>query len=154
MRHFFLLTFTILIFIIGCVEQREVAVRKEREHLATNVQSVATVQDSLREPYTMMTYYMAFLRKGPKWTPEPTPEVMKIQEAHMAHINKLAKEGSLILAGPFVGQVGDSALAGMFLFKVDTEEKARELADADPGVQAGRFYIQIVPWMGPSTLRY
>jgi uncharacterized protein YciI len=154
MRKVTLLILTLCILFVGCIEQREVAVRKEREHLATNVQSVATVQDSTSEPYTMMTYYMAFLRKGPKWTPDPTPEVMKISEAHMAHINKLAEEGSLIIAGPFVGQTGDSALAGMFLFKVDSEEKARELANADPAVKAGRFFIQIVPWMGPSTLRY
>ncbi len=152
MRSIFLLISLIAVVVAGCIEQREVATRKEREHLATNVQSVATVQDST--PYTMMTYYMAFLRKGPKWTPDPTPEVMKIHEAHMAHINKMAEEGSIIVAGPFVGQTGDSALAGMFLFKVDSEEKARELANADPAVQAGRFFIQIVPWMGPSTLRY
>lgn len=53
-----------------------------------------------QQPLKMSTYYFAFLRRGPKWTPEKTPETEKLQAAHMANINAMAATGKLVIAGP------------------------------------------------------
>src|SRR6266571_1478950 len=51
--------------------------------------------------YEMTTYYVAFLYRGPAWTPASTPETEKIQNDHLANIQRLAAAGKLVLAGPF-----------------------------------------------------
>src|SRR3712207_4959175 len=57
--------------------------------------------------FSMRTYYMAFLRRGPAWSKERTPEAVAAGEGHMAHIQRMAKCGKLVLAGPF--EVGPDA---------------------------------------------
>ena len=102
----------------------------------------------------MTTYYMVFLKRGPNWTADITPEIEKVLEGHFANMEKLASEGKLALAGPFLEQVGDSALAGLFVFRVDSIEQAIRLTEQDPGIKSGRFIYEIVPWYGPKSLTY
>ena len=100
----------------------------------------------------MTTYYVVFLRKGPSWTPERTPEVLAIGKGHMDNIKRLAAEGKLIIAGPFLDPKSD--LAGLFIFRVASADEARALTETDPAVKAGRFSYEVVPWLGPKTLHY
>ena len=104
----------------------------------------------------MRTYYMAFLRRGPAWSAEKTPENMAASKGHMANIKRLAACGKLLIAGPF--DVGPTpppdALAGIFIFDVATKEEALALSQTDPAVKAGRFTIEVMPWYGPSGLTY
>ncbi len=103
----------------------------------------AALLSAQNEPeYQMTTYQVAFLKRGPQWTPQSTPETQKLQRAHMAHINAMAKTGKLILAGPFAGS---GPLRGMFVFKA-TAEEAKELAERDPTVKAGRLVLEWHPW--------
>lgn len=92
----------------------------------------------------MTTYYFAFLRRGPKWTPEKTPETAKIQADHMANINAMAKTGKLVIAGPFENA---GEYAGVFVFKVGSLEEAKSLSESDPAVRAGRLIIDVHPWL-------
>jgi uncharacterized protein YciI len=96
------------------------------------------------QPTKMATYYFSFLRRGPKWTPEKTPETEKLQAAHMANINAMAKTGKLVIAGPFENG-GD--YAGVFVFKVGSLDEAKALAESDPTVKAGRLVAEVHPWM-------
>jgi uncharacterized protein YciI len=98
----------------------------------------------------MRTYIVGFLRRGPKWTPEKTAETAKIQEGHMANIQRMAATGKLILAGPF-SDSGD--LRGMFVFDLTDIEEARAMAEQDPAVQAGRLVIDLHPWYSASGIR-
>lgn len=92
----------------------------------------------------MTTYYIAFLRRGPKWSPEVTEETKKIQADHMAHIRKSAAEGSLRMAGPITD---GGELRGIFVFRTASIEQAKAIAEADPAVRAGRLAIDVHPWM-------
>lgn len=105
---------------------------------------------------TMRTYFMGFLRRGPKWTAEKTPESTAAFQGHMAHIDKLAATGQLLIAGPFEVPDGapKDALAGIFLFDVPTIEEAMTLTKEDPAVKAGRFTIEVMTWHGPAGLTY
>jgi uncharacterized protein YciI len=92
---------------------------------------------------TMRTYYMVFLLKG-EHRSQDSLTAQKIQEAHLANIRKLAGEGTLVIAGPFLD---DGDLRGIFIFAVASAEEARRLVETDPAVQAGRLRYEIHPWM-------
>jgi uncharacterized protein YciI len=98
------------------------------------------------KPLKLTKMYLAFLTRGEKWTPEKTPATEEIQKGHMANINRLAEMKKLIAAGPF----GDNGrLRGIFVFRVDSLEEAKNLTATDPAVQAGRLAMDIHPWMIP-----
>jgi uncharacterized protein YciI len=97
-------------------------------------------------PLKLTKMYLAFLTRGEKWTPEKTAATEEIQKGHMANINRLAEMKKLIAAGPF----GDNGrLRGIFVFRVDSLEEAKNLTATDPAVQTGRLAMDIHPWMIP-----
>ena len=100
-------------------------------------------------PGGTMTAYLAFLVRGAKWTPDKTPETEAIQKAHLANIGRLAEMKKLVVAGPFGD---DGTLRGIFVFRVDSLDEARSLAQTDPAVQAGRLALQIHPWVVPEGI--
>jgi len=99
--------------------------------------------------WEMTTYYVGFLYKGEKWTPEETPETKKIQEGHMANIQRLGAEGKLVIAGPFTDG-GD--LRGLYVFRVASMEEARALVETDPAVKSGRLRFEIHPWFAARNI--
>jgi uncharacterized protein YciI len=111
--------------------------------------AAALAQSPGAEDYEMTTYQVGFLRKGPNWTPGDTPELKALQAAHLAHIGKMAETGKLILAGPFADG-GD--LRGLFIFRVDSLQDARALAEQDPAVKAGRLVIEWHPWYAAKNI--
>ncbi|MGH9768574.1 MAG: DinB family protein [Blastocatellia bacterium] len=90
-------------------------------------------------------YQFGLLTRGPKWTAENTPEIQKIQEGHMANINKMAQAGKLFAAGPILGN-GD--LRGIFIFRAASIDEAKALAAEDPAIKAERLKLEILPWLG------
>ena len=101
------------------------------------------------DDYEMTTYQVAFYRKGPAWVPSTTDEHKKLQADHLAHIGKMADTGKLILAGPF----GDNSdLRGMLIFRVDSAEEAKALAEQDPAVKAGRLVLEWHPWFAAKNI--
>jgi len=100
--------------------------------------------------FEMTTYYVGFLYRGPKWTPEQTPETEAIQKAHLANIQKMAEAGKLLVAGPFTDG-GD--LRGLYVFRVATMEEAQGLAATDPAVKAGRLRLEFHPWFAAKNIK-
>lgn len=100
-------------------------------------------------PLARSGYVFGLLVRGPKSTREQTEETKKIQEGHMANINRLAETGKLVLAGPFVDG-GDRR--GVFIFKVDSLSEAQALTDTDPAVIAGRLKIVLYQWSVPKGM--
>jgi uncharacterized protein len=94
-------------------------------------------------------YQFGILKRGPKWTAEKTPESQKIQEGHMANINKMARAGKLLAAGPMAGE-GD--LRGIFIFKAASLEEAQALAAEDPAIKSGRLTLELMDWWGPKGI--
>src|SRR5215831_11361295 len=70
-----------------------------------------------------------------------------LQDAHMAHLADLHDAGHLLAAGPLLG-APDGRYRGLSILNVDPE-RARELKEADPAVRAGRFSIEVLPWIVP-----
>ena len=105
-------------------------------------------------PTEMAQYYAVFLRRGPAWTAADTPEVRAVSQGHMDNIRKLTEAGKMVVAGPFLDQTGERALAGLFILRAASMAEAKSITDSDPAVKAGRFVYEIVPWLGPAGLRY
>jgi len=101
------------------------------------------------KPLKLTKTYLAFLTRGEKWTPEKTPATEEIQKGHMANINRLAEMKKLIAAGPFGD---DGRLRGIFVFRVESLEEAKNLTAGDPAVQAGRLAMDIHTWMVPEGI--
>jgi uncharacterized protein YciI len=70
-----------------------------------------------------------------------------LQDAHMAHLADIHEAGHLLAAGPLLGDP-DRKFRGLSILKVDPEQ-ARALTEQDPAVRAGRFSVEILPWMVP-----
>ena len=92
----------------------------------------------------MITYQLAFLRAGPNRKADADAETKQIQAGHMAHIQRMADAGQLVAAGPFLEE---GPLRGVFVFRLDSLERAREVAAQDPAVKAGRLVLEIYDWM-------
>jgi uncharacterized protein YciI len=95
-------------------------------------------------PSNMTTYYFGILVRGPKWSPEDTPERAKIQEGHMAHLDAMWKAGKLVLAGPLMD---DGDWRGILIYRTKTIDEAQSLANDDPAVKAGRLQVTMHPWL-------
>ena len=101
------------------------------------------------DDYGMKTYVMAFLLAGDRVNEYSKEERAEIQKGHMANINKLAEEGKLVLAGPFIN---GGEKRGIFIFDVPTKSEAELLTNTDPAVQAGVLKMELVEWYGSAAL--
>ena len=71
-----------------------------------------------------------------------------LQDAHMAHLADLHAAGHLLAAGPLLG-AQDRVFRGLSILNVEPEQ-AIALKEADPAVRAGRYRIEVYPWMVPA----
>lgn len=68
-----------------------------------------------------------------------------LQDAHLAYLAELHEAGHLLAAGP----LSDDAFRGLSILNVGPDE-ARRLKEQDPAVRAGRFSLNVIPWMVPA----
>lgn len=100
------------------------------------------------DSYGMKKYVMAFLKAGKTKIKDSAARV-QLQMAHLKNIQKLADEGKLIVAGPFLD---DQSIRGIFIFNVESVEEAKELTSTDPAVKAGTLEMELHPWYGSAAL--
>ena len=98
-------------------------------------------------------YYVYLLRKGPTWSPDSTPEISALQEAHLGNLRRLADEGKLVLNGPLLDafQLGGE-IRGIGVLKAASLAEAREWIGTDPMVKAGRLVFEVHAWMVPKGI--
>jgi uncharacterized protein YciI len=100
------------------------------------------------DEYGMKTYVMAFLKAGPN-RPKDSIARAELQKAHLKNIMRLANEGKLIIAGPFMD---DQPIKGIFIFNVSTIEEAKKLTETDPAIKSGSLIMELHPWYGSAAL--
>ncbi len=82
---------------------------------------------------------LVLLKTGPRKEPLTAEQRKEVFGGHFANMQRLAREGSLLLAGPFGKTKSDPALRGLFVLATGDAGRARELAETDPGFAAGVF---------------
>ncbi|BDC49195.1 hypothetical protein F183_A15110 [Bryobacterales bacterium F-183] len=97
----------------------------------------------------MRKYVMAFLKAGPT-PPKDRAESQKVMGGHMANINRMAKEGKLAIAGPFLDR---GELRGIYIFNVESVAEAEALTKTDPAIQSGALVMELHPWYGSAALQ-
>jgi uncharacterized protein YciI len=85
-------------------------------------------------------YTFVFLHKRPDAPSLAKEESEKIMAGHMANIEKMAKEGRLLAAGPFEGG------GGIFIFNTSSTAEVTEWMSPDPGIQAKRWNVEMLPY--------
>ncbi len=100
------------------------------------------------DEYGMKSYVMAFLKSGPVKIQDSTQRA-ELQRKHLKNILRLAENGTLIVAGPFLD---NQSIRGIFIFNVESVEEARKIAETDPAVKAGTLVLELHPWYGSAAL--
>jgi uncharacterized protein YciI len=96
----------------------------------------------------MTIYYLFLLKKGPTWSPDPTPEIMALQEAHLANMHRLGEMGKLVINGPLLDSFAASGeIRGVGVLKTGSLAEAQELISTDPMVKVGRLVFELHAWM-------
>ncbi|MBN8641399.1 MAG: hypothetical protein J0L86_06250 [Flavobacteriales bacterium] len=101
------------------------------------------------DDYGMKQYVFCILKTGSNTT-ATAEERNTYFKGHMENIQRLAKEGKLVIAGPF-GK-NDKNYRGVFVFNVSTVEEAKALVDTDPAVVAKIFEYELTPWYCSAAL--
>ncbi len=101
------------------------------------------------DPYGMRSYVMAFLKAGPN-RDQDEETATNLQRMHLENIQRLADEGKLVLAGPFLD---DGKLRGIYIFNVTSVEEVRALTETDPAIKAGRLEMDLHPWYGSAAIQ-
>lgn len=119
----------------------------ESEQAAYNPELAAALG---ADDYGMRSYVFATLLTGPNDASiTDTEKRNELFKGHFANMGRLAKEGKLVLAGPFI-EGGEKR--GLFIFNVATIEEAEEFVQTDPSIVAGIFKVEFTKYYGSAAL--
>ncbi|TAL46122.1 MAG: hypothetical protein EPN92_06640 [Chitinophagaceae bacterium] len=131
-----LLSFLVFICLFACNNKQE-----------TSINAIKTVEkydfskDTSVYSGEMKRYWLVLLKKGPNRTHDSV-SAAKIQAGHMANINRLAKEGKIIMAEP-MGYDGD--LRGIFIMDCKDSTEVETFVNTDTAVITGRLKMEYYP---------
>lgn len=144
--HLKLLWFLLLMACTSQDQEEAVEVRTEAE--ASSIYNALKAQEFGADDYGMKKYVMAFLKRGPNRDLSAEAAAV-LQKAHLENIGRLAEEGKLSLAGPFLD---DGDIRGIYIFNVESIEEAKALTQTDPAIKAGSLTMELKPWYGSAAL--
>ncbi|SIQ03549.1 Uncharacterized conserved protein YciI, contains a putative active-site phosphohistidine [Chryseobacterium sp. RU37D] len=121
--------------------------QKKKEKLKFNPQ-LATELGA--DKYGMKPYVIVMLTTGTAKIEDKT-KMADLMKGHLANISKLADEGKVVVAGPFLEKNKEN-YRGMFIFNTKSKEEAEQWVKTDPAVQTGVFNYEILPWYGSAAL--
>jgi uncharacterized protein YciI len=97
----------------------------------------------------MRSYVLVVLRTGPTRVPDGAAREAMFA-GHFANMERLAKAGKLVLAGPF--EQDPDGWRGLFVFAVADVEEARQLVATDPVVVQGEMVAEYHRWYGSAAV--
>jgi uncharacterized protein YciI len=100
-------------------------------------------------PMPMRRLTLAFMIKGPNWTPSATLQDKRDQAEHLALLNQLRDSGELLLSGPIPD--GDPE-RGVLVFDLHSEDDVRALLADDAHMRSGQLAIEMYPWLVPAEI--
>jgi uncharacterized protein YciI len=97
------------------------------------------------------SFELVLLRRPANAPAYDEPTLERIQGEHLAYHASLRASGHIATNGPVMHQP-DESLRGLTFYRTGSLERARELAEADPAVQAGRLSVDVMTWLCPPGL--
>lgn len=98
----------------------------------------------------MKNYFLVILKTGSNKTTDK--ELLQNSfRGHMDNIHRLAEEGKLVIAGPFLTKNVNN-YRGIFILNTKTKEETETLLQSDPAIENKIFDVEIYPWYGSAAL--
>lgn len=102
------------------------------------------------DDYGMKQYFLVILKTGTNTTTDKTL-ISESFRGHMENMNRLVKEGKLIVAGPLAKN--ENQYRGIFiLHNIPTPEEAKTLLQTDPAIRNNLLAFDIFTWYGSAAL--
>lgn len=103
------------------------------------------------DDYGMKSYIFVALKTGERDTVVKDKKLRdSLFKGHMANIDRLVKEGKMVIAGPF-GK-NDKNYRGLFILNVKTVAEANTLLQSDPTIREKIFDVDVMPWYGSAAI--
>ncbi|KXH82903.1 YciI family protein [Chryseobacterium kwangjuense] len=135
------LSLAFLVGVLSFAQEKKTEKPKFNQELATSLGA---------DQYGMKAYTIVMLTTGTAKI-EDKAKKGELMKGHMTNIGKLADEGKIVVAGPFLEKNKEN-YRGMFIFNTKSREEAEQWVKTDPAVQAGIFSYEIFPWYGSAAL--
>ena len=91
------------------------------------------------------SYTFVLLRRGPRADEYGGAELEEIQAGHIAFLDRMRRDGHMVLSGPFRDQ-DDETKRGFSIYRTSLDE-TRRLTEDDPSIQAGRMSVEAMTWL-------
>src|SRR5262245_12748617 len=98
----------------------------------------------------LLQFQMALLKRGPKWSPEPSRERMQMRQRHVAHIRSMIEANKLMIAGQIQN---DNELVEVQIFRTKSGDEANGWLNADPMIVAGYLVAELHPWWSEDVMK-
>ncbi len=98
-------------------------------------------------PKNLKQYYLGLLKRGAQWNVIDDRAAQELLPRHLAYLREQIEAGRYLFAGP----VNEEAeYVGVMMIAAASREEALALAEGDPGVQARRLAVEVLPVYLPS----
>ena len=126
-------------------------INAEKDTLTTNPNYDKTLAKKLGgDDYGMKSYFLVILKTGTNTTTDKEL-ISESFKGHMDNINRMVKEGKLIVAGP-LGK-NENNYRGIFILNnLKSKEEAKELLQTDLAIKNGLLDYEIFTWYGSAAL--
>lgn len=102
------------------------------------------------DDYGMKSYFLIILKAGSNETSDQEL-IRESFRGHLDNINRLASEGTLVVAGPLGGN--ESNYRGIFILNnIASIEEAKEVLQTDPAIKNKLLDYEIFTWYGSAAL--
>jgi uncharacterized protein YciI len=101
------------------------------------------------DDYGMKNYVLVLLKPGNNASVDKVTED-SIFHGHLNNIGRLAKNGDLVVAGPFGA---NEKYRGLFILNVTNFNDAKKLLETDPAIKANFLEPEMYLWYGSASLQ-
>lgn len=153
MKYKFPLFLSLFAFLAACASTHDASNKTERAKTG-GTYDAALAAELGADDYGMRQYVFVVLKTGPNDAnivdKDQRSELFK---GHFGNMERLAEDGKLVLAGPFMDGGDKGTKRGLYIFDVRTVDEAKALTATDPAVQAGIFVAEYTPYYGSAALK-
>jgi uncharacterized protein YciI len=98
----------------------------------------------------LMQFQMALLKRGPKWSTEPSRERADLRQRHLAHLRSMLEANKLMIAGAVRE---DTELIEVHIFRTKSAEEATAWLNEDPAIASGFLVPELHPWWSEDVMK-